>query len=123
MGGKRLKAYLYNWSQSQVLWHGVAETWNLKPGFRFHRTTLWGNVSFYCGTRVGKRVARTFAMGTGTHRSQVTTLKYLLRLVFKSIVYKTCIFWHFFREYLCSDLSRQLLSLFSFNRQVSKFCF
>jgi len=42
MGGKRLKAYLYSWSQRQILLHGVAETWNLKSGFRFHRITLWG---------------------------------------------------------------------------------
>jgi len=42
MGGKSLKAYLYDWSQSQVLLHGVAETWNLKSGFRFYRTALRG---------------------------------------------------------------------------------
>ena len=122
MGGKRLKAYLYNWSQSQVLLHGAAETCNLKCGSRFHRTALWGKRVILLRDE-SRQAQEILIRGWRAHRSQVTTLKYLLRLVFKRIIYKTCIFWRFFCEYLCSDLSRQLLSLFSFKRQVSKLCF
>ena len=64
-------------------------------------------------------VARNF-IRAGENNNRVSTFKYFNAPCFSSIINEACMFLAFPPEQLCSDLSRQIKSLLSFNWQGSK---